>query len=186
MARKGTFRAVVAVLLGLLAALCLLSLAAAQPPTIVETECTNLQPKACKKSGDCISTYDGKKKKKNHRCTKVGRPGEENCFAVQKAKGKPNMRERCNAQEVGILGGSCQCSKPKKKCGVCVYKYVAPDIPPVGPTPNSPPPPVVTPPPPPKVNPVPGTATDGPEEARARGPPRLRARRAPRPFPVRS
>merc|ERR1719389_1183511 len=72
--------------------------------------------------------------------------------------------------------------------GVCRYQYVAPEIPPVGPTPKSPPPPVVTliPPTPPKVNPAPGTATDGPEEARARGPPRLRARRAPRPFPVRS
>ena len=161
MARKGTFRAVVAVLLGLLAALCLLSLAAAQPPTIVETECTNLKPKACKKSGDCISTYDGKKKKKNHRCTKVGRPGEENCFAVQKAKGKPNMRERCNAQEVGILGGKCQCSKPKKKCGVCVYKYVAPEIPaipvtPEKPTPAPTPTPTPTPPPtPPKPTPTP-------------------------------
>merc|ERR1712118_525744 len=97
MARKGTFRAVVAVLLGLLAALCLLSLAAAQArnevPTIVENECT----------------------------------------------------------------------KPKKKCGVCRYQYVAPEIPPVGPTPKSPPPPVVTliPPPPPKVNPVPETPVDG-------------------------
>ena len=165
MARKGTLRVVLAVLLGLLAALCLLSLAAAQNqvPTIVETECTNLKPKACKKSGICLSTYDGKKKKKNHRCTKVGRPGEENCFAVQKAKGKPNMRERCNTQTTGITGGSCQCAKPKKKCGACVYKFVAPEIPPVGPDRKSPPPPVVTvvPPPPPKVNPVPETPVDG-------------------------
>ena len=167
MARKGTFRAVVAVLLGLLAALCLLSLAAAQArnevPTIVENECTNLKPKACKKSGICLSTYDGKKKKKNHRCTKVTGPGEDKCFAVQKAKGKPNMRERCNTQTTGITGGSCQCAKPKKKCGACVYKFVAPEIPPVGPDRKSPPPPVVTvvPPPPPKVNPVPETPVDG-------------------------
>ena len=165
MARKGTFRAVVAVLLGLLAALCLLSLAAAQNqvPTITENECTNLKPKACKKSGICLSTYDGKKKKKNHRCTKVTGLGEDKCFAVQKAKGKPNMRERCNTQTTGITGGSCQCAKPKKKCGACVYKFVAPEIPPVGPDRKSPPPPVVTvvPPPPPKVNPVPETPVDG-------------------------
>ena len=157
MARKGTFRAVVAVLLGLLAALCLLSLAAAQPPTIVETECTNLKPKACKKSGICLSTYDGKKKKKNHRCTKVTGIGEDKCFAVQKAKGKPNMRERCNAQTTGVTGGSCTCSKPKKKCGVCRYQYVAPEIPAIPVTPEKPTPtPTPTPPPTPaKPTPTP-------------------------------
>ena len=46
MARKGTLRVVLAALLGLLAALCSLSLASAQPPTIVETECSPLKPKA--------------------------------------------------------------------------------------------------------------------------------------------
>merc|ERR1711924_423413 len=93
---------------------------------------------------------------------KSAAPGGE-LLRGPEGEGQANMRERCNAQEVGILGGSCQCSKPKKKCGVCVYKYVAPDIPPVGPTPKSPPPPVVTliPPPPPKVNPVPETPVDG-------------------------
>merc|ERR1712078_932936 len=111
MARKGTFRAVVAVLLGLLAALCLLSLAAAQArnevPTIVENECTNLKPKACKKSAICLSTYDGKKK--------------------------------------------------KKKCGVCRYQYVAPEIPVIPVTPEKPTPtPTPTPPPTPaKPTPTP-------------------------------
>ena len=112
MARKGTLRVVLAVLLGLLAALCLLSLASAQ---LVETECTPLKPKACKKSPNCFSTG----KKKNHRCTAAGL-GADRCIAVQKAKGKPNMRTRCGEQTAP--GGRCECAKPKKKCGACTYR----------------------------------------------------------------
>ena len=108
MAREGTLRVVVAVLFGVLAALCLLSLASAQ---VVETECTPLKPKACKKSANCFSTG----KKKNHRCTVVGPLGEDRCNAVQKAKGKPNMRTRCGEQTAP--GGRCECAKPKNKCG---------------------------------------------------------------------
>ena len=113
MARKGTLRVVVAVLLGLLAALCLLSLASAQ---VVETECTPLKPKACKKNANCFSTG----KKKNHRCTAAGPLGADRCIAVQKAKGKPNMRTRCGEQTAP--GGRCECAKPKKKCGACGYR----------------------------------------------------------------
>ena len=113
MARKCTLRVVLAVLLGLLAALCLLSLAPAQ---LVETECTPLKPKACKKSANCLSTG----KKKNHRCTAAGPLGAERCIAVQKAKGKPNMRTRCGEQTAP--GGRWECAKPKKKCGACGYR----------------------------------------------------------------
>ena len=165
MARKGTLRVVLAVLLGLLAALCLLSLASAQ---LVETECTPLKPKACKKSPNCFSTG----KKKNHRCTAAGPLGAERCIAVQKAKGKPNMRTRCGEQTAP--GGRCECAKPKKKCGACTYRP-DPNIPvtpvtPVTPTsspppvtPTSPPPPVAptSPPPPPTFLPVPPTPVGG-------------------------
>ena len=113
MAREGTLRVVVAVLFGVLAALCLLSLASAQ---VVETECTPLKPKACKKSANCFSTG----KKKHHRCTAAGPLGEDRCIAVQKAKGKPNMRTRCGEQTAP--GGRCECAKPKKKCGACGYR----------------------------------------------------------------
>ena len=103
MAREGTLRVVVAVLLGVLAALCLLSLASAQ---VVETECTPLKPKASKKNANCFSMG----KKKNHRCTAAGPLGADRCIAVQKAKGKPNMRTPCGEQTAP--GGKCQCAKP--------------------------------------------------------------------------
>ena len=146
MARKGTLRVVLAVLLGLLAALCLLSLASAQ---LVETECTPLKPKACKKSANCFSTG----KKKNHRCTAAGL-GADRCIAVQKAKGKPNMRTRCGEQTAP--GGRCECAKPKKKCGACTYRP-DPDIPVTPVTPVTP----TSSPPPPTFLPVPPTPVDG-------------------------
>ena len=153
MARTSTLRAVLAALLGTLAMLCLLSLASAQPPTIVETECTPLKPKACKKSAKCFSTG----KKKNHRCTAAGPLGFDRCAAVQKAKGKPNMRTRCGEQTAP--GGKCQCAKPKKKCGVCTY-IPDPIIPVTPVTPTTPVTPAASPPPPTYI-PVPPTPVTG-------------------------
>ena len=59
-----------------------------------------------KKSPNCFSTG----KKKNHRCTAAGPLGADRCIAVQKAKGKPNMRTPCGEQTAP--GGKCQCAKP--------------------------------------------------------------------------
>merc|ERR1719281_1645676 len=119
--------------------------------SVVETECTPLKIKACKKNANCFSTG----KKKNHRCTVVGPLGEDRCNAVQKAKGKPNMRTRCGEQTAP--GRRCECAKPKKKCGACTYRAdpIVP-VPPVTPTASPPPPAYIPVPPTPVGGDIPG------------------------------
>merc|ERR1719484_236155 len=136
MARAAGLRAGLALLVGLLAALCLMGLASAQ--SLVD--------------GDSCAGITKKKL-----CTKAGVSGPDRCAAVQKAKNYKAMRTNCLTQVAPL--GKCECTvnknKKPNKCGVCTFVSVVPDIP-IVPTPTPSPTPAPTPSPTPSPTPGPG------------------------------
>ena len=149
MARAVGLRAGLALLVGLLAALCLAGLASAQS-LVDPNSCTSItKKKLCKKDVNCF--YNGSS------CTKAGLSGPERCAAVQKAKKYKAMRTNCLTQVAPL--GKCECTvnknKKPNKCGVCTFVSVVPDIP-IVPTPTPSPTPAPTPSPTPSPTPGPG------------------------------
>jgi len=116
MARKVGLRAGPALLVGLLAALCLTGLASAQSMGEYQSlVCPNLKKRACKMDVNCF--FSGG-------CTVAGKTGPERCAAVQKARNFKKMKSLCESQ-TAPSGGKCECSvqNPRKprKCGVCNF-----------------------------------------------------------------
>merc|ERR1719484_189777 len=146
MARAAGLRAGLALLVGLLAALCLMGLASAQ--SLVDGDsCAGItKKKLCKKDVNCF--YNGSS------CTKAGFSGPDRCAAVQKAKKYKAMRTNCLTQVAPL--GKCECTvnknKKPNKCGVCTFVSVVPDIP-IVPTPTPSPTPAPTPSPTPGPGP---------------------------------
>ena len=155
MARAGSLRAGLALLVGLLAALCLMGLASAQ--SLVESNCASItKKKLCKKDVNCF--HNGSS------CTKAGLSGPDRCAAVQKAKNYKAMRTNCLTQVAPL--GKCECTvnknKKPNKCGVCTFVSVVPVIP-IVPTPSPTPAPTPSPPPSPTPAPTPSpTPEPGP------------------------
>merc|ERR1712159_965288 len=123
MARKIGFRAGLALLVGLLAVLCLTGHAFADA-------CAGVKKRKCRLDVNCI--FEGS-------CRSAGPTGPERCAAVQKVRKNKNMRVRCETQAAPL--GKCVCSernpKKPKKCGVCKFEANrTPVIPTPSPTPG--------------------------------------------------